>query len=53
MKVRYRARALREIDEIFDYLRERSPSGALKVLHAIRAGVRTIGDNPQGLAGDG
>jgi toxin ParE1/3/4 len=46
MKVRYRARSLADIDEIFSYIKERSPSGALTVLHAIFDGVQRIAANP-------
>jgi plasmid stabilization system protein ParE len=46
MKVQYRARALADIDEIFDYIEPRSPAGALNVLQAIFDGVQGIGENP-------
>jgi len=36
MKVRYRARALADIEDIFRFLNERSPTGAHNVLRAIR-----------------
>ncbi len=38
MIIRYRTQALADIDEIFQYLHARSPSGALNVLRAIYAG---------------
>jgi toxin ParE1/3/4 len=41
-----RARALADIDEIYNYLRMRSPSGALNVLQAIFAGIRRIAEMP-------
>lgn len=37
MKIRYRARALADLEDIFLYLNERSPSGAHNVLHAVVA----------------
>jgi toxin ParE1/3/4 len=46
MKVRYRQRALTDLDEIFKYLNERSPQGARNVLAAIRAAVDDIAQNP-------
>jgi toxin ParE1/3/4 len=46
MIVRYRAQALSDIDEIFRYLEERSPSGALNVLRAIYAGIYLIAEQP-------
>ncbi|WP_168192809.1 type II toxin-antitoxin system RelE/ParE family toxin [Undibacter mobilis] len=46
MKVRYRPRAKADIDEIFQYLNERSPSGALHVLSAIADAIDEIGANP-------
>jgi toxin ParE1/3/4 len=48
MKVRYRLRALADIDEIREYLEPRSPSGALNVVSAIYASVRSIADLPHG-----
>ena len=47
MRVRYRPRALADIDEIFQYLNERSPAGALRVLAAIADAIDEIGDNPR------
>jgi plasmid stabilization system protein ParE len=35
-----------DIDEIFNYIEPRSPTGALKVLQAIFAGVQSVGENP-------
>jgi len=46
MRVRYRARALADIDAIFAYLNERSPSGATNVLRAIADAISSIGENP-------
>ena len=42
MRVRYRAQARTDIDEIRRYLQQRSPSGARNVLRSIRAAA----DNP-------
>lgn len=36
MKVRYRALALTDLENIFRFLHERSPTGARNVLRAIR-----------------
>jgi toxin ParE1/3/4 len=46
VKVRYRAQALADIDDIFRYLNERSPSGAHHVLAAIADAIDDIGANP-------
>ncbi|HMA71866.1 MAG TPA: type II toxin-antitoxin system RelE/ParE family toxin [Xanthobacteraceae bacterium] len=46
MRIRYRAQALADIDEIGRYLIKRSPSGARNVLRSIRASVRFIAENP-------
>jgi toxin ParE1/3/4 len=46
MKVRYRAQARADIEEIRRYLQQRSPLGARNVLRSIRASVRFIADNP-------
>jgi toxin ParE1/3/4 len=47
MKVRYRARALADIDGIFQYLNERSPTGARNVLRALAAAIHDVGGHPQ------
>jgi len=46
MKVRYRARALSDLDEIYRYLEPRSPSGARNVLRAIHAAIDNIAQYP-------
>lgn len=46
MIVRYWAEALTDIDEIFSYLHERSPSGARNVLEAIYTGINEIAEQP-------
>lgn len=46
MKVRYRARALADLDDIFKYLNERSPAGALNVLRAIAEAVDGVAAQP-------
>ena len=48
MKVRYRLRALADIDEIRQYLEPRSPAGAFNVVQAIYASIRSIADQPYG-----
>jgi toxin ParE1/3/4 len=46
MNIRYRARALADIDDIFRYLSERSPSGARNVLSAIADAIDGLAENP-------
>lgn len=46
MIVRYRVRALRDIDSIYRYLHELSPRGASNVLKAIYAGIELIAEQP-------
>ena len=46
MKVRYRTRAFADIDEINEYLEQRSATGARNVLVSIHAAVRNIGEQP-------
>jgi plasmid stabilization system protein ParE len=46
MRIRYRAQALRDIDDIYRYLNERSPRGADNVLRAIYAGIHLIAEQP-------
>lgn len=48
MRVRYRAQALADIDEIRRYLQKRSPSGARNVLRSIHAAVKFIAESPRG-----
>jgi plasmid stabilization system protein ParE len=46
MRVRYRARALADIDDIFRFLDERSPSGARNVLRGIREAIDELAEHP-------
>jgi plasmid stabilization system protein ParE len=46
MRVRYRARALADIEEIRSYVDKRSPIGAQNVLRSIRSGIKFIAENP-------
>ena len=48
MRVRYTPRARDDIERIWRYIDERSPSGAGNVLRAIYAGVQFIAENPKG-----
>jgi toxin ParE1/3/4 len=48
MRVRYRAQARTDIDEIRRYLQQRSPSGARNVLRSIYAAIKFIAENPHG-----
>jgi toxin ParE1/3/4 len=47
VKVRYRERALADIEAIFNYLDERSPSGSRNVLTAIADAIDIIAAQPQ------
>jgi len=51
MKVRYRARALADIDGIFQYLNERSPTGARNVLRALAGAIDDVGSHPMASPG--
>jgi plasmid stabilization system protein ParE len=46
MRVRYRELALSDLDQIFRYLRERSPAGAQKVVDAIFVAIHDVAQNP-------
>jgi plasmid stabilization system protein ParE len=46
MRVRYRAQARADIDEIRRYLQKRSPSGARNVLRSIYVSIKFIVKNP-------
>ncbi len=46
MRVRYAPRAFADREQIFDYLRKRSPSGARGVMASIRAAVAQLGEQP-------
>jgi toxin ParE1/3/4 len=46
MKVHYRDRALADLDEIFQYIDKRSPSGARNVIDAINAAINAIAEHP-------
>jgi toxin ParE1/3/4 len=46
VKVRYRAQALADLDAIFKYLNERSPSGARNVLSVLADAIDSIADRP-------
>jgi plasmid stabilization system protein ParE len=47
MNIRYRARALADIESIFQYLNERSPSGARNVLAAIAGAIDSVAAQPE------
>ena len=46
MIVRYRGRALADIDELYAYLTERSPQGARNVLREIYRSVAVVAEQP-------
>jgi toxin ParE1/3/4 len=46
MKVRYRGRALADLEEIFQYIDKRSPSGARNVIDEIHAAINAIAEYP-------
>jgi plasmid stabilization system protein ParE len=50
MSIRYTPRARGDIERIYRYLDERSPSGARNVLKAIYAGVQFIAEQPEASA---
>lgn len=47
MKVRYRQRALADIENIYDYLKERSPRAATEVVARIRSAADRLGQWPR------
>jgi|HubBroStandDraft_4_1064222.scaffolds.fasta_scaffold948274_1 toxin ParE1/3/4 len=47
MRIRYRAQARADIEEIRQYLVRRNPSAARRVLHFIRASIGFIAENPE------
>jgi toxin ParE1/3/4 len=46
MKVRYRGRALADLEEIFEYIDKRSPTGARNVIDEIHAAINAIAEYP-------
>ena len=46
MRVRYTARAFADREQIFEYLHQRSPSGAHNVLRSLRESVAQLSDQP-------
>jgi plasmid stabilization system protein ParE len=46
MRVRYTPRAFADRERIFDYLMQRSASGASNVMETIRAAVAQLGEQP-------
>ena len=46
MKVRYRARALADLEDIFRYLDQRSPTGARNVLRAVHLAIEDVAEQP-------
>jgi toxin ParE1/3/4 len=46
MRVRYTSQAFADRESIFDYLRERSPVGARRVLASIQDAIRLLGEHP-------
>ena len=46
MRVRYAPEAFADRERIFEYLRERSPSGARNVMASIRDAVKLLRDQP-------
>jgi toxin ParE1/3/4 len=46
MRVRYTPEAFADRERIFEYLRDRSPSGARNVMASIRDAVRLLSDQP-------
>src|SRR5215211_3147099 len=48
MRIIYRARALADIDDIYRYIEQRSPTGARNVVRAIHDSIRAIAEQPYG-----
>jgi toxin ParE1/3/4 len=46
MKVRYSPQARSDLQDIFQYLHDRSPSGVENVMRAIYAGIEFLAENP-------
>jgi toxin ParE1/3/4 len=46
MKIRYSPQARNDLQDIFHYLNERSPSGAENVMRAIYASIEFLAENP-------
>jgi toxin ParE1/3/4 len=46
MKIRYSPQARDDLQDIFHYLNERSPSGAENVMRAIYASIQFLAENP-------
>ena len=46
MRIRYRARALADLEEIYRYLEPRSPTGAHNVLRALHEAIEQIARDP-------
>ena len=46
MRVRFTPQAFADREKIFEYLRDRSPSGARNLLASIRDTVRLLGEHP-------
>ena len=46
MRIRYRTRALSDLDGIYDYLAPRSQAGALNVLRSIHDAIEQIAAHP-------
>jgi toxin ParE1/3/4 len=46
MKIRYSPQARDDLQDIFHYLNDRSPSGAANVMRAIYAGIAFLAENP-------
>lgn len=46
MKVRYTAKALRQLDEIFDYIALRDPGAAQRVKARIKRSIERLGRHP-------
>jgi len=47
MRVRYRSRALADLEDIHRFLAQRSPGGARHVLAAIHAAIDAVAEHPE------
>ena len=46
MKVRYTAKALKQLDEIFSYIAEQNPGAARRVKAKIKGAIKRLGRHP-------
>jgi len=52
MKIRYSPQARDDLRDIFVYLNDRCPAGAVNVMRAIHAGIQFLAENADGVTGN-